>query len=402
MMNTGRSCTKNDACGGNEVCCAADKNLVGNVCLKDGEVATDNEPRTCHVMWDKDNESDWFKNGKCMCKPGYTYISSGTGIEDGVKLCVPDQCHAHDDEPGNSGFTRMRTNGDAISCECPATSKYPISCPSDLPEDPDPKGNTKMFRLKNVCNDFPMCISDPCADYGGKYKKEAGAVGGKNACDCPAGTISDKTKTNWTGSYCDNPCQNNGPCGTGSSKRGTCRVVQRGDKREVECVRPEVANANCDGRNLKYCDYDGLCKKEGDRCVDLPPGAGGCLCPWSNPCNEHTDEATCKGQNGMCTWLGGDNPKSIFTSGQQCVLSDDYLDIEINVDANGNKYRPYTNTCYLQEDGLAKRGQRCIKGAASCCNRAGDDVEECKDSILDFFTEDIHGVIGIGKCGAII
>ena len=404
MMDTGRQCSSGNDCGGGEACCVNGVDDVGNVCLGEDEVASDNETRTCHARWDKDNESDWFKNGKCLCEPGYTYVSEGDGIEDGTKLCVPDQCHSPDDHPFPSGFTKLHKQGEIGVCECPAGSKYPISCPGDFPSDLNTnQGNTKMFRLYNACKGFPMCVSDPCEAYGAEYVKGSGAIGAGTSCaNCPKGTISKSTSANWTGSYCDDPCYNNGPCGTGADARGRCRVATRADgKRDVECVRPEVANARCENRAAnEYCGWDGTCILEDGKCKDLPAGAGGCLCPWTNPCNQYNSKDSCESQDGICAWRDGPYTKSPFTTGQHCVLSDYALDLEIKIDDNGNVYKPYQNICSRKQPGIGAPKTRCIPGENSCCNSIRDDYSKCTDSIFDI-GERIYG-INIGRCGAYI
>lgn len=401
VMNTGKNCNSNSMCGKGEVCCVDDKDFMGNVCLKDGEIGSEDEKRTCHVNWDKDDERDWFKLGKCLCAPGYTYVNDGDGIEDGTKLCIPDQCYSFIDEPGNSGFTGLYKKGDQRLCECPDDSNFPISCPGDLPNINQNQGNEKMFNLVNICKNFPMCISDPCADYGAEYVKQAGAVGSAGACkNCPSGTIQDTTSTNWTGSYCDDPCKNNGPCGTGPDARGRCRVVDRGDKKDIECVGGTAYDyGNCENRSQNRCSSWYGCYWKDDICQNLPAGSGGCPCPWFNECNQHQDKESCNQAGEMCSWLTDVTPSradSRFSPGQRCVLSDKYLDKERKIDES-NTVRDYTNQCTSKMPGVSNPGSTCILGENNCCNSERTGMNDCDTDWWDHGGDLIKG-INIGTC----
>jgi hypothetical protein len=71
-----------------------------------------------------------------------------------------------------------------------------------------------------LCDD-PSCVPDPCIissdDYSSQYDS------GTNTCKCKGeNTIAISSDQVPTGQKCQNVCSNNGPCGSGTSKRGTC------------------------------------------------------------------------------------------------------------------------------------------------------------------------------------
>jgi hypothetical protein len=383
-----QTCTNNAMCGENGSCCSTDKDAMGKVCLEDGDqLANGGDNYACHTRWDKTNETNWSEYGKCLCAPGYRYVTTGDNTENATKLCVPDSCAA---DLENIGWTNLYTKGDAEqndfnrTCSCQGTS---ISCPMDLPESLSGANNTRMFRLKDSCTKFPMCISDPCEDYGGTYKTGEGSVGGE-ACSCPDGKVPTATKTNWTGSFCSDPCLNNGPCGQGSYKRGDCRVVNG----NTECVRPEVASSKCAGRTETSCGAQDFCEWDNNdmKCEASRPGKGGCLCPYKNPCNGATSRRDCerdvvKSEVGIiqkCEWEDS-GTSSLFNTGQRCVLTQEALKIK---DKSGSS-SIFQNTCSEKQGGVGLAGSGCLKSgwgkSTGCCNKNRDGYQECIDHLRD-------------------
>jgi len=377
-MDTGRSCSSSDGCGDDETCCVENSDVMGNVCLSGDDtpatLADGDEPEsyTCHKRWDLDNETDWSTLGKCKCKPGYTYITDGTGLDDTIKSCIPDQCTSQED---GLGHTKIYPKNGKVSCECSAESTKSISCPDDLPE-VDKKNNQRMFMLKERCKAFPMCISDPCnpmnEERGGKYNG-LGAYTDDAACSCPPGQKSTKTKANWAGSYCNDPCINNGPCGSGDDWRGYCRVAVDSDGfAHTECVNNTVISVNCGSKSKGECN--GLCKwnDEYDTCVSsVQAGKGGCPCPWRNKCNEYTTEDKCTGK---CEWDGeGQGPPSNnpYGMGARCTLGAEYISKDIN---DGKD----SNLCSEQIPNITNNNNEiCVLGENACCKADKSGYADC-------------------------
>lgn len=374
-----QTCTNNAMCGENGSCCSTDTDAMGKVCLTDGE-ETEGDDYACHTRWDKTNETDWSESGKCLCAPGYRYVTTGDTTENATKLCVPDSCAADLENMGwTTLYTKQQAEGGGFNrtCSCQGTS---ISCPADLPENVTATNNTRMFRLKNSCTQFPMCISDPCEDYGGAYKKGEGSVGG-GACDCPEGKVNKATKTNWTGSFCSDPCLNNGPCGQDDYRRGDCRVLNGA----VECVRPEVASVVCLNRPKPSCDAEEFCSWDdgNETCISsVGAGKGGCLCPYKNPCNGLENQYECErekisGGRNKCEWTGG-GPSGLFKTGQQCVLTAEALEMK---DSNGALI--HQNTCSQKQGQVGRIGGGCMKDGPGCCNKRLDALNPCVDHLRD-------------------
>lgn len=213
------SCTKNSDCIGSDadsLCCLVDTTgtETGNC---DDAISGD---KYCHVPWLSQQNSD-PRYGRCECRKGLTYY--GTNYNNiYTKSCVSDSC-----SPG----TKSNEGG---TCTCPVGY---INCPEDIPDS----------ILKTSCANNPKCIPDPCLPLG-EYDKQT------KTCKCDKSTTAAVKNVDQPpiGQICVELCENNGPCGSGDYKRGTCTVSGSDpDKKAVcnNCVCPYCNSGDFDCKN---------------------------------------------------------------------------------------------------------------------------------------------------------
>ena len=184
----------------NSKCCAPD---TGSGQCDD----TINVQKYCHVPWLSQLDSDPI-DGRCECKPGLTYFGYSSGSGSYNKVCVKDSC-----EP-NGKKTELKT--------CACNPGY-IQCPEDVTN----------YTFKNICQNSPQCIPDPCLPFGEFDKKT-------KTCKCDksptTGSILDISSP--IGMKCIDYCEKNGPCGN----RGTCTTGDTKDPNKVatctQCICP--------------------------------------------------------------------------------------------------------------------------------------------------------------------
>ena len=245
-------CTsQNDCAGDNQKCCIDDDNYQGKVCLDEGEVTEDSDKNyVCHTRWDKENLHDWVSDGKCACEPGYTYVHTEGNEYSAKKICINDTCY---DKDSKEGVTLPWRNADDKMCNCPTTK--PVRCPQDIDVNTHPA-------VINSCSLFPYCLDNPCGPNGKWDGKD---------CVCDEGFEKIQAKWSISGTTCIYPCKNNGPCGEGDEKRGTCyfdAVTNRTSCKE--CICPYVNPCNLE--NKQNCEDNNQCRwddtEEGEfKCV---------------------------------------------------------------------------------------------------------------------------------------
>jgi hypothetical protein len=238
LRDDGKECTANDQCT-NGYCCLPD---TGGGTCSDTDKVPDGVKKHCYIKWSEQPNTD-PRDGRCICNDGLKYVGNEQGGNLYSKLCVNDSC-----QPGG------KRDGDVCDCG----DGY-IGCPQDI--------HVNQQGRKDKCKDTPMCLPDPCKPYGHYDRTNQICV-----CTKPdTAPILDQSSP--VGYSCVKLCENNGPCGTGSLKRGDCVVTGSGIK-------------------------------SGEACEN-------CICPWCNSgdkdCDPHTDTKLCNALKVKRNLIRGDD-----------------------------------------------------------------------------------------------
>lgn len=237
-VNVNSDCSKQIACGN-----SSDPSLsLGKlVCPNESKgVCTPGEEWTTSSKWDP-------QYGVCECKSGYTYQDQSYGGVI-VKSCVDNSCNPG--QPTSSG------------CVCPTKIQYPdktfsswVRCPQDVEQ-------SVAVRCEDLGS--PQCLPDPCNPNG--YWNGQSCV-----CNNPFTPFQVDVQESVVGWQCKNLCDNNGPCGSGSERRGDCFVPQQAD--QAQCNNCVKGWTNKDGGtntcNDMCIEDNGPCNIDDDCCGSL-------------------------------------------------------------------------------------------------------------------------------------